>query len=337
MIDDPGSRSLNGGFPPPVRPVPTQPLLFEDIAENDPPTLNGLGTGEADAGKPGDWALIRYAGNPIGEVLLLGPSGLSLGRAPENQIRLSEPEVSRHHARVELVHQRGLPPIVLLSDLGSTNGTFVNGVQILPRNGPATLRQGDVVRLGAHAFKLKHMDDLEKNYHQAVLAQATVDPLTQLGNRSAVLRSLEKHTDLARRYKRPLALFICDLDHFKEVNDRYGHAAGDLVLRSFGSVVRGRLRASDQVGRIGGEEFLVVLPETSGAEALTVAEGLRAALAAEPMPAPAGEDLRITCCFGVVEHGSQDVDGGSMLARADLALYRAKASGRNRVEFDGPS
>ena len=314
----------------------TQPPLFEDFVESDPPTLNGLGVGEADLTKPGEWALIRYVGNPIGEVLTLGSAGLSLGRAPENQIRLPEPEVSRHHARLELMSQKGLAPMVLLSDLGSTNGTFVNGRQIDPRNGPVSLRHGDVIRMGTHAFKLKHMDELEKSYHQAVLAQATVDPLTQLSNRAAVLSFLEKHTDLARRYKRPLAIVMCDLDHFKEVNDRFGHAAGDMVLRSFATVVCGRLRGSDLVGRIGGEEFLVVLPETGGAEAMTVAEGLRAALAAEPMPVPAEYDLRITCCFGVVEYGSHDVDGGSLLARADMALYRAKASGRNRVEFDGP-
>jgi diguanylate cyclase (GGDEF)-like protein len=314
----------------------SQPPLFDDFVESEPPTLNGLGGAEADLTKPGEWALIRYVGNPIGEVLSLGQTGLSLGRAPENQVRLPEPEVSRHHARLELVGQKGLAPIVLLSDLGSTNGTYVNGQQIQPRNGPVALRHGDVIRLGTHAFKLKHMDELEKNYHQAVLAQATVDPLTQLSNRASVLSFLEKHTDLARRYKRPLALILCDLDHFKEVNDRYGHAAGDQVLHSFGAIVCRRLRASDQVGRIGGEEFLVVLPETGGAEALTVAESLRAGLAAEVMPAPDGENLSVTCCFGVVEYGSNDVDGGSMLARADAALYRAKALGRNRVEFDGP-
>jgi diguanylate cyclase (GGDEF)-like protein len=313
----------------------TQPPLFEDFVESDPPTLNGLGGNEADPAKPGEWALVRYVGNPIGEVLPLNLAGLSLGRAPENQIRLPEPEVSRHHARLELVSQKGLAPIVLLSDLGSTNGTFVNGCQVHARNGPVALRHGDVIRMGTHAFKLKHMDELEKSYHRAVLAQATVDPLTQLSNRSAVLGFLEKHTDLARRYKRPLALILCDLDHFKEVNDRYGHAAGDLVLRRFGAVVCRRLRASDQVGRIGGEEFLVVLPETGGGEALTVAEGLRAGLAAEAMPVPDEDDLRVTCCFGVVEYGSRDVDGGALLARADAALYRAKGLGRNRVEFDG--
>jgi diguanylate cyclase (GGDEF)-like protein len=313
----------------------TQPPLFEDYVETDPPTLNGLGVDEGDLSKAGEWALIRYVGNPIGEVLPLGQVGLSLGRAPENQIRLQEPEVSRHHARLEIVPQKGLAAIVLLSDLGSTNGTYVNGCQIHPRNGPVSLRHGDVIRLGTHAFKLKHMDALEKNYHQAVLAQATVDPLTQLSNRASVLGFLEKHTDLARRYKRPLSVILCDLDHFKEVNDHYGHAAGDQVLRSFGAVVCRRLRASDQVGRIGGEEFLVVLPETGGAEALTVAESLRAGLAAEILLVPAGDGLRVTCCFGVVEYGNNDVDGGSMLARADAALYRAKALGRNRVEFDG--
>jgi diguanylate cyclase (GGDEF)-like protein len=274
-------------------------------------------------------------GNPIGELLTLGPSGLSLGRAPDNLVRLHEPEVSRYHARIELVSQKGVPSMVLLSDLNSTNGTFVNGVQVQPGNGPTSLRSGDVIRMGTHAFKLKHLDDLEKNYHETVLAQATVDPLTQLSNRVSVLTFLEKHTDLARRYRRPLAIVLCDLDHFKEINDRHGHAAGDLALRHFAAVGTNRLRASDLMGRIGGEEFLVVLPETSGREALTAAEGLRAALEAEPMPLEAGEALRVTSCFGVVAYTAGDVDGGALLARADMALYRAKALGRNRVEFDG--
>ena len=313
----------------------TRPLPFEEPVESDPPTLTGAGYGVGAGLTPGQWALIRYVGNPIGELLPLGPLGMTLGRAPDNQVRLPEPEVSRYHARLELVSLKGVPSLVLLSDLGSTNGTFVNGHQILPGNGPASLRNGDVLRLGTHAFKLKHLDELEKNYHEAVLAQVTVDPLTQLSNRAAVLTFLEKHTDLSRRYRRPLSLILCDLDHFKEVNDRFGHAAGDQVLRSFGAVTGRRLRASDQMGRIGGEEFRAVLPETTGPEALTVAEGLRAALAAEPMPVAGAEDLRVTCCFGVVEFAEADVDGGSMLARADMALYRAKALGRNRVEFDG--
>jgi diguanylate cyclase (GGDEF)-like protein len=313
----------------------TRPLLPDDSVEFEPATLMGAGMGEGSSEVPGIWALIRYVGNPIGEVLPLTATGLSLGRATENQVRLPEPEVSRYHARLELVSQKGLAQIVLLSDLGSTNGTFVNGRQVHPANGPVTLRHGDVVRLGTHAFKLKHLDELEQKYHEAVQAQATVDALTQLSNRGSVLTFLEKHTDLSRRYKRPLALILCDLDHFKEVNDLHGHAAGDQVLRSFGAFVSGRLRASDLVGRIGGEEFLVVLPETGGREALTVAEGLRATLAAEPISAVPGEELRVTCCFGVVEYTPADVDGGSMLARADMALYRAKALGRNRVEFDG--
>lgn len=313
----------------------TQRPLFEDFVESEPQTVDGPGLGETAQEPPGQWALIRYVGNPIGEVLPLGASGLSLGRASENQVRLAEPEISRYHARLELVNQKGLAPLVLLSDLGSTNGTFVNGRQVHPKGGPVGLRHGDVIRMGTHAFKLKHLDELEKNYHEAVLAQATVDPLTRLSNRGSVLHYLEKHTDLARRYKRPLAIIICDLDNFKEVNDRHGHASGDLVLRSFGSLIHRRLRASDQAGRIGGEEFLVVLPETVGGEALIVAEGLRIALAAESMAVPSGEDLRVTCCFGVAEYGSSDRDGGTLLARADTALYRAKALGRNRVEFDG--
>ena len=138
MIDMGGDRALNERSSSlATANMQTQPPLFEDFVESDPPTLNGLGVGEVDFAKAGEWALIRYVGNPIGEVLPLGPAGLSLGRAPENQIRLPEPEVSRHHARLEVVPQKGLAPIVLLSDLGSTNGTYVNGA---PGSIPATAR-----------------------------------------------------------------------------------------------------------------------------------------------------------------------------------------------------
>jgi two-component system cell cycle response regulator len=234
------------------------------------------------------------------------------------------------------VGQEYQAPIVLISDLGSTNGTFVNGRRIQPRTGPVSLQHGDVVRVGTHAFKLKHLDEMEKNYHEAVLAQTTVDSLTGLGNRASVLGFLEKQADLSRRHKRPLSLILCDLDHFKEVNDLHGHGAGDQVLRRFGQVALGRLRASDHVGRIGGEEFVIVLPETEAREAQAVAEELRKALAEEPMACPqSGQAFHVTSCFGVAQLRAEDADAGSLLARSDVALYRAKALGRNRVEIDG--
>ena len=313
----------------------SNPTPNEEFAESDPPTLFAASIGDALPVAQGEWALIRYVGNPIGEVLPLRTVNLTVGRAPACDLCLPEVEVSRHHARIELVGQGDLAPIVLISDLGSTNGTYINGRRILPRNGPVSLQHGDVVRIGTHAFKLKHLDEMEKSYHEAVLAQTTVDSLTGLGNRAAVLGFLERQSDLARRHVRSLSLVICDLDHFKDVNDRYGHAVGDQVLRRFGQVVLGRLRASDHVGRIGGEEFLLVLPETEGREALAVAEELRKALAEEPMQGTGVETpFHITACFGVAEFRSEDADGGSLLARADVALYRAKALGRNRVEFD---
>jgi len=316
--------------------MPTQPPLYEDFAESDPPTLFASPLGEGLPIAQGEWALIRYIGNPIGEVLPLRSVNLTVGRSPESDLVLAEVEVSRHHARIELVGQEELAPIVLISDLGSTNGTFVNGRRILPRNGPVSLQHGDVVRVGTHAFKLKHLDEMEKNYHAAVLAQTTVDSLTGLSNRASVLGFLEKQADLSRRHRRPLSLILCDLDHFKEVNDRHGHAVGDEVLRRFGNVAMGRLRTSDHVGRIGGEEFLIVLPETEGQEALAVAEELRKALAEEQMESTeAGVTFNVTSCFGVAQFRAEDADGGSLLARADVALYRAKALGRNRVEFDG--
>ncbi len=295
----------------------------------DPATRAVDPVSETGAGDPSgrEWALVRYIGQPIGELILLPPSGLTIGRSQENLLWLDEPEVSRRHARLDLV-QAG--ERVELRDLDSTNGLYVNGRKVEARTAPVLLRSGDVLRVGGHAFKLKRMDPLERQYHQAVMAQTTVDPLTGVSNRATVLHQLEKHHELARRHRRPLTVILADLDHFKRINDTHGHAAGDEVLRAFGGLLTGRLRGSDYVGRLGGEEFLMVLPETTAAMALHVAEKLRRGLEEAPV-AFQGMSLRATCSLGLAEMNSADADGGDLLARADAALYQAKAEGRNRT------
>lgn len=282
-----------------------------------------------------EWALVRYVGEPIGEVIPLRAPGITIGRSSENDVSLPEAEVSRHHAQLTLSRIGEAGQMVQITDLGSTNGSFVNGRRVEQPQVPIALQNGDVVRVGAHAFKLKRLDELERHYHETMMAQTSLDPLTGVGNRSSVLSFLEKHADLARRYRRPLSLVLADLDHFKSVNDRFGHATGDQALKVFGALMLNRLRASDLVGRIGGEEFLMVLPETHGPEAVSVAEDLRKAIASEILtPWGGGEPFRITCCFGVAQLQNRDTNGGSLLARTDVALYRAKTLGRNRVESD---
>jgi len=312
-----------------------EPLQPDDLADPDHATLYAaLPAPRFEAGQE-EWALIRYVGEPIGEVIPLQREQMTLGRASDSDLCLPEAEVSRHHAILELVLDAEGRGVVCVVDLGSTNGTYINGHRMDMANDPRKLHPGDVLRVGNHAFKLKHLDPVERHYHEVMLAQTTLDSLTGVSNRATVLSFLEKHSDLAFRHARPLSVILCDLDLFKEVNDQWGHAAGDEVLRFFGDLLLGRLRASDQAGRIGGEEFLLVLPETSGQEAALVAESLRKNLElAEISIAASPEPIGVTCCFGVAQLAERDANGGSLLARADVALYRAKAAGRNRVDYD---
>ena len=299
---------------------PELPAWNPDSAPDEVELLGELDTRE--------WVLVRYVGQPMGECVPLPLAGLTLGRAPENGLCLAEPEVSRHHARLQVSADL---EAVELRDLGSTNGVFVNGHRVEANPGPLRLREGDVIRVGAHAFKLKHMDALERRFHQDMVARTTLDPVTGVSNRATVLHQLEAHFELARRHHRSLSLILLDLDWFKQINDTRGHRAGDLALEAFGALLLRRLRASDPVGRLGGDEFLVVLPETSAMLALTAAEDLRKALAEHAFDGGDGQRLQLTCSLGVAELKTGDTDGGALLARADAALYAAKAGGRNRV------
>ncbi|MBS3650073.1 sensor domain-containing diguanylate cyclase [Pseudaminobacter sp. 19-2017] len=159
---------------------------------------------------------------------------------------------------------------------------------------------------------------------------ASIDALTGALTRRAFRESGERAIALAQRHKHNLSLIALDIDHFKRVNDSFGHAAGDQVLAAVASACAANLRQSDVFGRIGGEEFAIILPHTHRSGALEVAEKLRAAIAGTEFRL-GGEPCQITASFGVstLDIATTDVDG--LLANADAALYQAKAEGRNRV------
>jgi diguanylate cyclase (GGDEF)-like protein len=271
---------------------------------------------------PAEWALVAYAGAALGRVFPLIPGEVIVGRAPKSGVALLDGEVSRHHARILVEEGR-----VRVEDLDSTNGTRLNGE---PLRGPTELHAGDRLAIGAHILKLVFLDPLERAFHETLLDLSTKDPLTGLANRGSALTEFQNRFGLSLRYDRPLSVVVCDLDHFKRVNDTYGHGAGDFVLRVFGERLLTTLREADLAGRIGGEEFLMVLPETDLSGARPFAGRLLKAIASTPIPLPSG-GLILTCSLGIAERTSMDLEAGQLLARADAALYRAKAGGRNQV------
>jgi two-component system, cell cycle response regulator len=278
------------------------------------------------AGEPCEWVLVIYSGGNMGRMFPLMPGNNVIGRAPSVEITLLDDEISRAHACIRL-DAEARPPVLLLEDLGSTNGTFVNGVPVV---GPRFLAAGDRIALGDHILKLVAMDPLERTFHSVLLDQSSRDPLTGLGNRRTTIEDLQARFGLGRRHKRALSVIMCDLDHFKRINDTLGHGAGDLVLSGVGERIHQNLRTTDIAGRIGGEEFLLILPETDLEGATLLAERLRVAIGEHPFPLPTGP-LTVTASLGVAVMTLADRDGGSLLARADTALYDAKSHGRNRV------
>jgi diguanylate cyclase len=158
--------------------------------------------------------------------------------------------------------------------------------------------------------------------------RALRDVLTQLPNREGYQARLEQEFERWKRYKRPLTLIVCDIDHFKRVNDTYGHLAGDKVLRIIAKSLAKRLRKTDFIARYGGEEFVVLMPETEQSKALTVADGVRSAISSCPFHFKE-TPVSITLSFGITEFMEPDKPD-SAFARADKALYIAKEQGRNR-------
>lgn len=163
---------------------------------------------------------------------------------------------------------------------------------------------------------------------------ANTDALTGVSSRRAFLGSLEAELVRARRHGENLSLLMLDIDHFKRINDGYGHPAGDAALQAFAATCARLLRAHDLFGRLGGEEFAIALPHTSVEGARCVAEKIRLATAESAITTPAGE-LTLTVSIGVASAQAQPDNVDHLIARADRALYEAKQNGRNQVRVSG--
>ena len=181
----------------------------------------------------------------------------------------------------------------------------------------------------AEIAERKQAEEQQRALQERILALATTDPVTELPNHRALLAQLDKELERAQRYERDCSLLFLDLDHFKALNDGYGHTAGDTVLSEFASLVRAQLRRIDTVGRWGGEEFVAILPELQADEALALAEEVRAAVAAHTFNVGGG--LHLTCSVGVASYPAQAREREGLLSAADHAMYGAKRFGRNQV------
>ena len=217
-----------------------------------------------------------------------------------------------------------------VTDRGSTNGTYVNQ-QELTLGDEQALVPGDVINLGAVAFKVLDGTDVESQYHEELYRTAIVDRLTELHNRRYLEEFLEREMLRATRYERPLALLMADVDHFKQINDRFGHLAGDAVLRDVATTMRQQVRRETCCARYGGEEFAVVLPETHRDEAHIVAERIRQAVEHREFTSK-GDPIPVTVSIGIasLEGSIQGIE--AFFEAADRRLYAAKNGGRNRVE-----
>ncbi len=223
------------------------------------------------------------------------------------------------------------PYVILLTAKGETNDIVealdagANDYVTKPYDN-AELR----ARIGVGRRMLELQADLN-GAKNALAHEAMHDALTGIFNRRAILDGLSREISRAKRQGSALSIGICDIDHFKQVNDRHGHQVGDEILRGFTQIIQQNLRECDLLGRYGGEEFLIIASGSSGAPQEMLYERLREAIAVTPIPTRAG-DISITVSIGVAPGGG-DSTVDALLAAADTAMYRAKSMGRNCVTY----
>jgi diguanylate cyclase (GGDEF)-like protein len=292
-------------------------LIEEKHSKTDRATILEPSATQETQGNP---RLIIVSGLLLGHQVEIGDAPVTIGRGSDCTIALPHPSVSRLHCRIWREDFR-----YHIQDLESTNRTFLNGKPVVR----AELRDGDQIGVGSNAIKFFVGESVEARYHEELIDLAIYDSLTGFHNRRHFLGLLGDEIERARRGQR-LCLSMLDLDYFKSINDRHGHLVGDQALSGIARILREQSPANAVIGRFGGEEFSMLLRDVGLAEAVAVAEKLRAAIACQTL---ALRDLQLTTTIsiGVAEFGPAAGDSVALLRAADEQLYRAKQGGRNRV------
>ena len=236
------------------------------------------------------------------------------------------------------IAKKQLAPVVMLTGSGTEEiaaQAFQEGaVGYLPKGSLSQEKLQNIIDVALDKWTRLQQAMADKEKLEIL---ATFDSLTGLYNRRAILGKLHELINLANRYKEDFSLSMLDIDHFKRVNDRYGHLTGDEVLEKIATLIRRNIRDTDIVGRYGGEEFIIILPKTNLSSAWVVAERLRTIIEKTEMKDSAGNVFAITVSQGLAGW-ERDEDATSLISRADEALYKAKEKGRNRVQILlGPS
>ncbi|MFW5966568.1 MAG: GGDEF domain-containing protein [Persicimonas sp.] len=277
--------------------------------------------------------LVVINGVDLGKKYSLAQPATVLGRSSKVDIQIDEDAISRSHAIID-----NTGDAFRVRDLDSTNGTYVNDKPISER----TLVDGDQIKVGRTIFKFLTGSNIEASYHDEIYRLTTTDGLTQVYNKRHFLKELEREMSRSVRYERDLSLIMCDIDHFKPINDTYGHLAGDHVLKQVAQRIKNHIRRDDLLARYGGEEFILMLPEIPKEEAVRTAEKVRKLIEARPFEFD-GVSIAVTLSLGVAdleeykernpvsEENSDGISPFAFIKIADDRLYDAKEGGRNRV------
>ncbi len=258
-----------------------------------------------------------------GRCIKLGRFPVRIGRDPNNEVELEDEGVSRRHARLERHGDR-----TVIMDVGSRNGTLLNDDEL---DGIVELKTGDRIKIGSTVFKYLSASDLESVLHEQIFANTITDALTDLKNKRFLNDELAREFSRARRYGRVFSILMIDIDHFKRVNDLHGHQIGDITLREVAGRVVSCLRAQDTAVRYGGEEIVVLLPETKLEDAVAAAERIRRAVANHVL-SYRDITVQVTVSIGCSQFDPADVSDAELLRRADDRVYAAKEAGRNCVK-----
>ena len=267
--------------------------------------------------------LLRMDGVGAGQVLSIAETPFTMGRHATNQLPIDDDSISRFHARFVCEGDK-----YFVEDLGSRNGTFLQGKRITR----AEIKDDDWVQLGARvAFRFTLTDSRQEGLLRKLYESSTRDALTGAYNRRHFDDRLRAEIAFAVRHATDCALILLDLDHFKRVNDTYGHPAGDEILRHLGGIATRALRTEDVFARFGGEEFAVILRGASTRGAGRLAERLREALNLQHAVYE-GQEISVTLSAGCAALSCcATPSSDEVVAIADRRLYAAKQAGRNRV------